>query len=196
MIMRELTSVERAYFHESYLTDDFHGGELKPIEFIEDLIKKGMYLCYGFFEEDETLGYAYFVKTNKGKALLLEYFAVAKSLRSKGYGSSFLAEIKSNLYGKYNVIIIEVENPDYAYDETNRTMRRRRIDFYLRNGFCKRNILSRIVAEEYLIMTMDLGKQLHSRMLYGSLLYLYRYMYGWKFMLKHISIRTNKAELT
>ena len=60
--------------------------------------------------------------------IFLEHFAILPSLRNKGYGESALNLLKE----KNKTIILEIEPP---IDE----LTIRRLNFYLRNGFCLTN---------------------------------------------------------
>jgi GNAT superfamily N-acetyltransferase len=190
MNTKALNTEERYNYYKTYLLQDFHVSEVKPFELIEKLIQQDKYLCYGFFEEKEPFGYAYFAKSDQEQALLLDYFAVVEEHRSNGLGSSFLAEIKNALKGKYSVLFAEVENPSYAVDELNKSIRTRRIEFYLRNGFTVSNIQSRILTDEYLILTLDLGGQHQDDSSFNELQQIYLASFGKDFFDKNICMRT------
>ena len=83
----------------------------------------GIYVC------DEPVGF--FAVRKYGSMRYLAYFAVASSRRSSGIGSRALR----SLIGYYPdcQIVVEFEAPDN--DSENNEIRRRRRDFYLRNGF-------------------------------------------------------------
>ncbi len=189
MITKVLSAPERSDFYKTYLVKDFHASEIKAFELVEKLIQQEKYLCFGFFNDTEPLGYAYFTKSDNEQALLLDYFAVMKSHRSKGLGSCFLTEIYNNLYGKYTVLIAEVENPEFALDEKNKKNRIRRIEFYLKNGFKISNVLSSILIDEYLILTLDLGGQLYDDILFEDLKQIYLTLFGKDFFEQNIHMR-------
>jgi GNAT superfamily N-acetyltransferase len=189
MDTKALTALERYNYYKTYLLHDFLASEVKPFELIEKLVQQEKYLCYGFFEDKEPFGYAYFAKADKEQALLLDYFAVLNTHRSKGLGSSFLTEIKNALFGKYLVLFAEVENPSYSLEEDNKKIRTRRIEFYLKNGFTISNILSRILTDEYLILTLDLGGQHREDILFDELQQIYLTSFGKDFFDKNIYMR-------
>lgn len=66
---------------------------------------------------------------------LLEYLAVAREHRGKNYGAALLQHITRMLrmLGTANGIILEVESDDDG-DAAERSLRKRRIGFYKRNG--------------------------------------------------------------
>ena len=49
-------------WYEKFLKEDFVSDEIKPIENILTLIKKGRYEVYGVFQDDEMIAYASFWK--------------------------------------------------------------------------------------------------------------------------------------
>jgi GNAT superfamily N-acetyltransferase len=196
MKMKILSAPERHNFYHTYLIQDFHASEVKPFETIEKLVRQGKYICFGFFKDSEPLGYAFFTKSNDNQALLIDYFAVIKSHRSKGLGSKFLTEIKNTLYSKYATIIIEVEDPKFALDENNKSIRIRRIQFYLNNGFKTVNVLSSILTDEYLIMTFDLDKRLQDEIIFDELQEIYYTLFGKDFFNQNIHLRKSVIKKT
>lgn len=65
----------------------------------------------------------------------LEYLAIAKETRSQGFGSTFLQAVLDTLRTTENAsgLIFEVESDDYG-TEQERQLRKRRIQFYRKNG--------------------------------------------------------------
>lgn len=187
--MRMLNGAERAMVYTEHMTEAFPASELKPLAHIERLIAEQKYLTYGFYEEDELTGYAYFVKTEKADALLLDYFAVLSDRRSSGYGSRFLGKIKEEIGKEYSAMLLEVENPEYAHDEENRALRERRIQFYLRNGMAHTGIWSRVLLDNYVIMAYETGDAMRQEDIAGQLDTLYEAMFDNKFYTQNTSIR-------
>lgn len=189
MEMKILSASERQNFYITYLTKDFHESEVKPFEMIEKFVNQGNYLCYGFFEDSEPFGYAYFTKSVDERVLFLDYFAVVKTHRSKGLGSHFLTEMKSKLFDTYAILMLECENPTFSLNEKDKRNRIRRIKFYLKNGFKQSNILSRVLTDEYEILTLDLGKPLPEHMLFDELQQIYNTLFGKEFFEQNINMR-------
>ena len=77
------------------------------------------------------------------------YFAVRKELRGKGYGQQIL----SKLIDKYSDknIILDMESPDQP-GAKNMEQRRRRLEFYSRNGFHDTHAHKTFDGIEYTIM--------------------------------------------
>ena len=189
MDTRILSLEERELFYHNYLLKDFHKSEMKPLSLLESLIEQGNYLCIGFFEAEQPLGYAYLGKSNDGRSLILDYFAVVKEYRSKGWGGRFLEELKLYLGGNYDTLFAEVENPEFASDESDRSKRIRRIHFYHQNGFHTSSILACIFGNEYQILILPLAAKHHGEILLEKLRLLYKTLSGERFFEQYIHLR-------
>ena len=64
------------------------------------------------------------------------YFAVCEELRGKGYGQQILTQLIEKYKGQ--TCVLDMESPTQVCD--NISQRRRRHDFYLRNGFRDTNV--------------------------------------------------------
>lgn len=151
----ELTVGQIIRIYRKYMVNDFPSDELKPLLIILKGKRKGKYVCLGLEKDNEIVGYAFFVKINND--YLFDYLAVRKDERNKNYGSTFIKLLKEK-FADANSVIGEVENPDYADDDDIRNLRKRRINFYLRNGLTDTGLKARTFGVEYLILEMDLGK--------------------------------------
>lgn len=176
MVIKLLTKEQRSKVFSQYMVRHFHKSELKPISEIEKLISEDKYACYGLYNKksDEFRGYAYFAKKNGKQVLLLDYLAVLKSYRSLGIGSKFIKIMKKSFQGEYKAVLAEVENPDYAKNDKERNLRKRRIKFYQRNGLCLSNVLSGIAENEYRIMVLNLEKPLEDKNIITELNMIYK----------------------
>ena len=67
-----------------------------------------------FEDNGELAGYAYFIKCSNKDVYLLDYLAIVKNKRSKHLGSTFLQELKNIAVNDDRLLMLEVENPDYA----------------------------------------------------------------------------------
>lgn len=89
------------------------------------------------------------------KMVFLLYFAVQEQLRSQGYGSRIIEEIKK-LAGKRE-IILNVEKPDeQAENNVQRAQRIQRIAFYERNGFYQSDFALHIEGTDYLVLSTNM----------------------------------------
>ncbi|WP_172966779.1 GNAT family N-acetyltransferase [Fusobacterium nucleatum] len=121
-------------WYEKFLKEDFVSDEIKPIENILTLIKKGRYEVYGVFQDDEMIAYASFWKKENINLVLLDYLGVSKKYRNQGIGSKILVLIKEMLGNM--PYVVEAEIPTGSSLEEDK-IRKRRIEFYERNG-CKK----------------------------------------------------------
>ncbi|MBQ9977193.1 MAG: GNAT family N-acetyltransferase [Clostridia bacterium] len=144
-----LNSEEIKNIYNKYMVKDFPPDELKPLSSMMDMLSRGIYDCYGLYEEEKLLAYAYL--TVLDDFILVDYLAVVPELRGSGIGSKLLCELKNIIRDK--TIIIECENPDFATDPQDKTTKIRRIDFYKRSGFVLSGVLSRLFDVEYVILT-------------------------------------------
>ncbi len=143
----DFSTIETIY--NTRMKKDFIAEELKPLDSIIRSWKSGAYVCYGFFDCDEIVGYAFFVRN--GNDYLLDYFAIAEQCRDKGYGSIFLRQLAEH-FQSAGSIIVEVEDPEKAEDDITRKQRKRRLEFYLRNGYQKTEVTSTVFGVNYRIL--------------------------------------------
>ena len=86
------------------------------------------------------------------------FFAVDEKLRSKGYGSTILQEIQKKYPKKKIIISIEPCDENAPDIET----RKRRKDFYLRNGYKETGYMIKLlgVVQEIIIANGEFNKTL------------------------------------
>lgn len=160
MRVKELSIRQIEELYERYLKYDFPEDELKPLSRITDMCKKGIYFAAGLYDEsDEIRGYAYFVHDSSEKTVLLDYLAIIKGNRDKGYGSQFFDNVRDFLK-EYGVerLYLETENIDFAKDDDDRHTRTRRIAFYRKNGLIMTDVKSRLFGVDYNIMMLDVNE--------------------------------------
>ncbi len=83
-----------------------------------------------YYQDDIFIGFTIFFERDDFNWFW--YFAVEEELRGNGYGQEILSEMLR--HHKSAPMIIDVESP-FQEDCNNITQRKRRYDFYLRNGF-------------------------------------------------------------
>lgn len=126
--------IKTIYYERMVL--DFPSNELKPLKMIFESLDEDFYDCFGLLEQD-IIGYVYVKR--QGKDYLIDYLAVFKEYRNKGIGGKMIGLLKDYLQDA-NSIIGEVENPEYAINNTDKEIQNRRLQFYLRNGFRDTNV--------------------------------------------------------
>ena len=151
--LTDFSQVEALY--QKRLKKDFVRNELKPLSSMRHSWEKNAYDCYGLFAEDEILGYAFFVRL--GNSYLFDYFAIAEEHRDEGLGSVFLRQLAEDFWAA-DCVVGEVEDPEKAKDADSRTLRERRLQFYLRSGFRKTELTSRVFGADYRILEVPTAK--------------------------------------
>lgn len=151
MDLKQLSDEDIKEIYINHMIVDFPAEELKPLDVIQKLIKRKNYICYGFYDNEELFSYT-FLATSKSY-LLIDYYSVCAKYRNKGIGSKFLNVLK-NTCKNYKGIIVEVESIESAPNQTEKIIRKRRIDFYKKNGMRMTNISCDLFNVNYSIMCL------------------------------------------
>lgn len=123
--------------------------EKKPLSMMETLAEQRKMELLAIVEEGEFVGLA--MNMLSEKAALLDYFAIAADKRSGGYGSRAVRMLQERFDGrKY---IFEIEKQDSEAD--NASDRRRRKEFYLRNGLKETGIFANVYHTDFELLTPD-----------------------------------------
>jgi len=146
---RELNNEEIIDVFRSRIYDDFPVDEIKKPECIKVMLEDGCYRGFGFFENGVLISYMFLLIVEGN--ILLDYIAVAADKRNLGLGAKMLKEI-SSVFSDENTVLLEVEDPDEACNPEEENIRRRRINFYLRNNAVMTGLKSRILSVDYNIM--------------------------------------------
>ncbi|MBM6976374.1 GNAT family N-acetyltransferase [Intestinimonas butyriciproducens] len=120
--------LERLYHEE--LERVFSDSERRPLGAMLRLLEMGRYEALLAIEEGEPIGYAMLWLSEAPDSALLEYLGVLRGKRNGGAGSQILTLLGE----RYQQLFGEAEAPDTGDPEED-DLRRRRIGFYLRNGF-------------------------------------------------------------
>lgn len=184
MNLKQLSNEEIKNVYNKHMIIDFPSEELKPIDIIQNLIKRKIYICYGLYNEEKLLAYA-FLATSKSY-LLIDYYAVCSEYRNKGIGSKFFNNLKEHCKN-YNGIIVEVENTEYASNKTEKVIRERRIDFYGKNGMRMTNINCILFNVNYSIMCLC-NIYINDLVIYEELKNIYKDMIPSNFYSKYVKI--------
>lgn len=172
------------------LLNDFPACEVKPWERIEQLIKKGLYKMFGMWEGDRLLAYA-FVSTDAEKThFLMDYFAVDKENRGKGYGQYFLQKFWE-LYPEAEGVVFEVEDVAEAKNESEREIRKRRIRFYERAGLQIYPVHAKVYDASYQLMFFAKNEKMPEKEeLIENYKALYKTLLGEEKMVQYMKIMT------
>ena len=146
-----LTSKESDEVKSLYLSS-FPKEERPPFEYLFQEKMKGKLTVYEIKEGETFVGLA--VVANYLDLAYLFFFAIQESLRGKGYGGKAIKELIS-LYNKKRLYLcaeeVDVSYPDYEN-------RKRREDFYIRNGFRNTKIAFMEVGVRYELFVLK-GKE-------------------------------------
>ena len=130
MELRRMDRDELTALYEQEMVYDFPPDERKPLRAMLRLMDRGCYDPQLAVEDGSPMGYALLWLPESREGALLEYLGVLRGKRNGGAGARILAALGE----QYSQLFGEAEAPtsgDPAEDE----LRRRRIGFYLRNGF-------------------------------------------------------------
>lgn len=156
VIIKPLDRVEVSRIYESFMQEDFSKNQLKPLARILEMLDQGIYECIGLFADSRMLSYAFFVKQNETGYYLLDYLAVHKEQRSKGYGSIFMKEMR-RYFKVCNGIFIECSSVSSLAEwteENHKTamLRSKRIKFYCSSGAVMTKVKSELFGVDYNIL--------------------------------------------
>lgn len=169
--MRKLDYNEFKNLYKDRMVEDFPFYERRPLFTIKSKYKKGQYACFVLEEEKEIQAYATFAWKDKKKVWLLDYFAVDKSQRGSGIGSKFIEEIKETM--DTGLILLECEMVEDAEDLPTRKIRKKRIDFYKKNGVEMTDVEISLLGYKYNIMALALNDRLEKYDLADEILSIY-----------------------
>lgn len=130
MELKLLNKEELCRLYEAEMVFDFPKSELKPVRSMLRLMDMGLYEPLLVEEDGQAVGYAMVWLPRSRQGALLEYFGVLRGKRNGGLGTRILAALAQ----RYGQIFGEAEALDSG-DPAENDLRRRRIGFYLRNGF-------------------------------------------------------------
>lgn len=135
------TDIKRIYF------EAFPKKERMPFPMMVAMSKLWNTQFFSFYDGDVPCGFIYLASI--GKIVFVMFFAVDKALRSKGYGSAILQDIKNKYPEKKIIVSIE----PYEKNAHDIELRIRRKDFYMRNGYKETGYMMKLngVVQEIII---------------------------------------------
>lgn len=152
-MIRELTLSEIQQTYQQHLIHDFPADEVKPLLIIEKLYQQKQYRCFGLFDaQEQLLAYA-FLATFAHEGLqsdLLDYYAVVAAHRNEGHGSQLLQELFPLI--EQRCLLVEIEDIQKAPNQTEQRLRKRRFNFYQRNGLALSKVCAYLYGVDYQIM--------------------------------------------
>lgn len=175
MEIKEITIQEVDAIYNQHMVKDFPPNELKPLNMIKKLIQSGRSRCYGLFSSGFLKAYALFYQPPGDRILLIDYYAVISTERNKKYGSTFLKLLQNQLKD-YEGLLVEVEQIEKAKNEKDRKIRKKRIDFYIKNGMIKTHVACHLFGVDYTILYLPLLEKYDDKLVYSKLSELYRSM--------------------
>lgn len=128
---------------------DFSPGEYAPYKVLYKQLKKGIQQGFLFYADGIEAAYAVCAAGHRGGFVLISLLAVYPEYRGKGFGTQFIREIK-RIYADKKGVIVEVEKPENAKDEAEKTNRENRIAFYRKADF------ELVLGIEYSIWTVPM----------------------------------------
>lgn len=131
MRLEDLDLEQLKSLHRRELREAFPREELKPFAAMKKLVQAGAYHPVGAWEGEDLVGYALLWESPGGKYVLIDYLGVTARRRNQGLGGEILRLLREK-FASLEGIIVESEAPEG--DEKD-PLRRRRMDFYRRNGF-------------------------------------------------------------
>lgn len=123
--------------------------EKKPQELLIKLVEAGMMEILAVTEDSEFIGLA--MNMMYGQSALLDYFAIASSKRNSGYGGRTIRQLLERFADRKYIFEIEMQDPS----ADNALERRRRKNFYLRNGLKETGVFANVYYTDFELLTPD-----------------------------------------
>jgi len=132
----EIETIKPADFKRIYkhIKKDFSAGEYAPYFVLHMQIINGIQQGFLLFSDGREAAYSVCAGGNPNGFALISLLAVYPEYRGAGIGTAFVEEIKK-MYADKKGIIVEVEKPENAANDTEKSKRDKRMDFYQRAGF-------------------------------------------------------------
>lgn len=138
--------------YSAHLQNDFPADERKPLASIIRQMRKGCYTCFALTDCDELLGYAFFVRLDRH--YLLDYLAIVSGKRGQGLGSAFL-KMLPDMLDHADSLIAEVDDPDCSCSPEEESIRKSRLNFYLKNGFADTLVKAETFGVSFMLLEMN-----------------------------------------
>lgn len=127
----------------------FPRSQQMPVWLLLLLSKKRNVDFLAYYDGDTLCGFSF--EVGSADMLFVMYLAVSDKIRSKGYGSRMLDDIKRRAGDR--PVVLDIEPLDPQAD--NYAQRVRRLDFYRRNGFVETGHTLQEPRNEYTLLSTD-----------------------------------------
>ena len=178
-IINSLTFEQTAFIYNNYMHLHFPKEEIKPLKNIQRMWEVGSYRALGMYEQKEEsmelIGYAFLAVAPDCEMLLLDYLAIMEEYRGLGMGGMFLREMRQRL-PEFEGILIETEDIDFAVNEEERQVRKKRDAFYEHNGVVRTAIKSKIFSVHFANWQLPIHKPLSDKECKRNLEEIYKIM--------------------
>ncbi len=153
MELRKLNTEETTFIYEEYMKVDFPPYELKRLKKILRLTSEEKYQPLGLYKAGEMVGYAFLV--NYKNMIMLDYFAILKDKRNDGLGAEAINLLTEYFKEKYDVFVLEADDPEFFEKQEDKDLCERRIGFYKRNNFNQVMFKVRAYEAEFIILVCN-----------------------------------------
>lgn len=173
MELKKLDKKTVIQIFDEHIINDFPKSEIRPLKSMLKLYDKKQYICFGLYDK-VLIGYAFFVLIEGKEYLLLDYFAIISGNRNSGIGSIFIKKLQYKLAGY--LILAEVEKAQGHHMEEIE-IRKKRINFYLKNDFKFSDITCHLFGVDYHILYYSHHQELDNKKIYDYLDSIYHSLY-------------------
>lgn len=127
----------------------FPSQERKPFGVMEELSARGKMEMLAIMDEERFVGLA--IVLLAGESVILDYFAIAASMRNCGYGGKALGMLVSRYSSQRMILEIEMEDPQAE----NAQERVKRKAFYMRNGIKETGVYAHVYHTDFELLSAD-----------------------------------------
>ena len=131
-MLRKIKFKEFKDLYRKHIVKDFPSSERPNLEGFRKRMLK--YNEETFIYEEEGIERGYCIIDQIQEYVLVAFLAVYEGNRGKGIGTKILKELEEK-YSNKKGILLEVEDPDFAKNENEKSIQERRIRFYERANF-------------------------------------------------------------
>lgn len=168
-----LNEAQVGALYDEKMKRDFPPSELKTLNAIIHMMRRGEYDVLGASRGSEMVAYALMYRPKDGDIALLDYLAVEPQFRNQGIGTELLRKLRDYYAPESEALLIECERPKAAPDEAEA---RKRIRFYQRAGAQMTTVRVWLFDVEYSIMLLPCREQAPQRDWACQILEMYRQM--------------------